>query len=341
MENRLSKSSNRDFAITLLHVIGMVMILLCHMMQAERIYFLSEIFISGVPLFLLVSGYLAGLKEITRPHTWLLRKAKRVWIPLFVMIVLVYGGYSVFNVAQITPFQWIFTLLDLQGLNYTYWKFEHFGAVPGCGHWWFVTTLMICYLLTPLMQRFKKFRLRGWQKPLLFVGVLLVQLGLLLLGFQLSYIITFFFGYFIGGKSVRTDVKWFSFISVLTALALAGRLIARKVVDGSDVYDRYIALISAACIAAWLFYCVYFIKEHCPRLIRALDGKAIDSIERISYYFYLTHYLFLSGPLAIFHFIENRLMAHIAVIVCSYASAVLLYVFVEKCLFRLTKRSRK
>lgn len=341
MNNTEVCSSSRNIVITVLHVIGMVMILLCHMMQAEKIYFLSEIFISGVPLFLLVSGYLTGLKEITHPKTWLLRKAKRVWIPLAVMVILVYGGYTIFNIAQVTPFQWIFTLLDLQGLNYTYWKFGYFGAVAGCGHWWFITTLAFCYLLTPLMQRFKKIKLSSRRKFLLIVSLLAAQLGLLFFGFQLSYIITFFFGYFIAGKEVRTDGKWFSFVSMLTAVILAVRLLARKFIDGSDVYDRYVALISAACIAAWLFYCVHFIEARCPKAMRLMDCKAVVFTEKISYYFYLTHYLFLTGPLATFNFIENRVLAHLAMIVCSYISAVLVYLFVEKCLFRLCNRSQK
>lgn len=341
MGNNLLKNPNRDFAITLLHVIGMVMILLCHMTQAEKIYYLSEIFISGVPLFLFISGYLTGLKEIQKPLSWLKRKAKRVLVPLVTMIILAYGGYSIFGAAKVTLFQWVFTLFNLQGLNYTYWKFNYFGAVPGCGHWWFVTTLMFCYLLTPLMQRFKKISLCGWQKPLLVVGVLLAQLGLMFLGFQPSYIITFFFGYFIAGKTIRTDGKWFSFVSAMTAVVLALRLVARKYIDGSDIYDRYIALISAACIAAWIFYAVYFAKQHYPKLIDALDCKFVDFTDRISYYFYLTHFLFMAGPLSMYKLFDNRVLAHTGVVVCSYVSAVLVYLFVEKCLFRLFKRSQK
>jgi hypothetical protein len=62
---------------------------------------------------------------------------------------------------------------------------------------------------------------------------------------------------------------------VLTAVILAVRLLARKFIDGSDVYDRYIALISAACIAAWLFYCVHFIKARYPKVMRLMDCKAV------------------------------------------------------------------
>lgn len=164
MEDLTYKKPMRDIAITLLHVIGMIMIFLCHSMQIEKIYSLSEILISGVPLFLFVSGYLAGKKEIDNIGKWWAGKAKRVLVPLFFFIIIVYGGYAISKAADVSPFQWIFSLCNLQGLNYTYWKFNYFGAVAGCGHLWFVTTLMFCYLLTPIMQKFKKISLKWWQK---------------------------------------------------------------------------------------------------------------------------------------------------------------------------------
>lgn len=334
------KNHSRDIAITLLHVIGMAMIFLCHSMQAEKIYFLSEIFISGVPLFLFVSGYLAGKKEIENVWRFWLGKVQRVLVPLFVLIIVIYGGYVISGLAEVSPFQWIFTLFNLQGLNYTYWKFGYFGAVAGCGHWWFLTTLMFCYILTPLMQKFKRITVTGWKKLILVIGILLIQLGLLFLGFQLSYIITFFFGYFIAGKPVRTDIKWYSFVTALMVGTVALRLVARVYIDGSDIYDRYIALVSAAFIAVWIFYTVYFLKERLSGLFDILDCKAVHFTDRISYYFYLTHYLFLSGPLSMFNFIDNRPLAHLAAFALSYLSATVMFFAVEKGLFRVLKWSK-
>ena len=334
MKNNSPTAASRDFAITLLHVVGMVMILLCHMLQAEKIYSLSEIFISGVPLFLFISGYLAGTKKVTDFRSWFLKKVKRVWLPLAVFAIIVYGTFSLTAVYPVTPMQWLFTLLNIQGLNYTYWKFDLFYAVPGCGHFWFVTTLAFCYLLTPLMQKFKDVSVSGWRKALLVVGVLAAQLGLLFLGFQPHYILTFFFGYFLGGR-VRTDGKWYCFVTVLTVLSLSVRLLARNYADSSMIYDRYITLISQAVIAVWIFYTIYFLKEKLPKLFNALDCKAVHFTEHISFYFYLVHYIFLDSPIAMFNYFENRILAYLAVIVCSYVSAVLLYLLVEKVLLPL------
>ena len=331
------QKGSRDTAITLLHVIGMLMIFLCHSMQVEKIYFLSEVLIAGVPLFLFVSGYLAGRKEIASIGRFWLGKAERILLPLVLLIAIVYSGYEMTGVATVTPFQWIFTLLNLQGLNYTYWKFEAFGAVAGCGHWWFLTTLMFCYLLTPLAQKFKKISLTGWRKALLIIGVLLAQLGLLFLGFQLSYIITFFFGYFIAGKPLRTDVKRYLSVTLLTAVAVFVRLVARVCIDGSILYDRYISLVSGAVIAVFIFYTVHFLEKRFPQLFKVLDCAVIHFTERISYYFYLTHYLFLTGPFSTFRYISNRPVAHVVAFVLSYITASLAFFIVNKGILKLLK----
>ena len=334
------KKSKIDVAITFLHVIGMLMIFLCHSMQAEKIYFLSEIFISGVPLFLFVSGFLAGKREVDNVGRWLLGKAKRVFVPFAIFVIVIYGTYEITGLSGVSPFQWIFTLCNLQGLNYTYWKFNYFGAVQGCGHLWFITSLMFCYLLTPFIQRFKKICLKLWQKLLFIIAILLIQLGLLYVGFQLSYIITFFFGYFISGKKIRTDFLWFGFVTILTILVSGIRLLLRVVIDGSIFYDRYFALISAAVVAVWLFYAVYFFKAKAPKLFEVINCSALLFTEHISYYFYLTHYLFLTGPIAAFGYVENRLLAHFVAFALSYLSATVLYFIIEKGLFKILKGSK-
>ena len=335
LENR-----NVDFAITILHVVGMLMIFLCHSMQAEKIYFLSEIFISGVPLFLFVSGFLAGKRDVNNAWHWWIGKAKRLILPASIFVITIYGIYEVTGLSRVSTFQWLFTLCNLQGLNYTYWKFNYFGAVPGCGHLWFITSLIFCYLLTPLMQKFKKISLKTWQELILIIVVLLVQLGLLFVGFQLSYIITFFFGYFLSNKKIRTDFLWFGFVTLLTILICGARLALKEFIDGSIFYDRYFALISAAFVAVWLFYAVHFFKEKVPKLFVVINCPALLFTERISYYFYLTHYIFLTGPIAVFGYVESRLLAHLVAFVLSYLSATVLYFVIEKGLFKIFERSK-
>lgn len=178
-------------------------------------------------------------------------------------------------------------------------------------------------------------------KNLLIMAVLAGQLGLMYLGFQLSYIITFFFGYFISKKEIRTEFSWLGFVTFLTVTVCGVRLILRNLVDGSDFYDRYFVLISSAFIAIWIFYAVYFLKDKLPKLFNAFECKAIDFTERISYYFYLTHYLFLRGPLSVLGYFQIKVLGHIVAFALSYVSAAMMYLVIEKGLFQIGKRGKK
>ena len=164
LENRRVQT-DRDVAISLLHVIGMVMVLLCHVFQVAGIYFLGEMFITAVPLFLFVAGFLSGSKPIVNTKRWLLRRIQRIWVPTTLFFLIMYLSYELLAIEKVTTFRWIFSLLNLQGLNYTYWKFESYSAMGGLGHLWFVTTIMFCYFLTPLMQRVPVFACKRWKKP--------------------------------------------------------------------------------------------------------------------------------------------------------------------------------
>lgn len=48
--------------ITILHVVACSMILLCHFFQDAKIGSLGEVFLSGLSIFFIVSGFLTGLK---------------------------------------------------------------------------------------------------------------------------------------------------------------------------------------------------------------------------------------------------------------------------------------
>ncbi|MBQ8894620.1 MAG: acyltransferase [Clostridia bacterium] len=340
MVTDVRRENKLDIAITLLHIAGMIMIFLCHVFQAEKIYFVSEILISGVPLFLFVSGYLAGLKNIAHPLSWFLKKAKRILVPYWIFIVLIYGSYGILNLSSVTPFQWIFSLLDLQGLNYTYWKFEYFGAVEGCGHLWFVTTIMLCYALTPLMQRIKSKASSKISFTIWSVVLFGLQLIFIYLGFQLSYVFTFFLGFLLAGKEWRKGNKHYLYITMLMAAFMGIRLVARRFVDGTDFYDRFWALVSATAIAAWLFYTVYYFKNKIGRVFELLNCRVVHFIEKISYCFYITHYIFLWGPYSVFHYIDNKWIGYIVVAAFSFISAIILYYLTERIIFVFLKRKK-
>lgn len=134
-----NQSDNRILEITLLHVIGALMIFLCHCFQQAGISSLSEFLISGTQLFLLVSGYLVGSGNYQDFSLWLKRKFRRILIPYYqvLLVVLVLSivtsmlGYG--KAANI--YQVLVPMSCLQGLQgYLLTVNFQYCAINGIGH---------------------------------------------------------------------------------------------------------------------------------------------------------------------------------------------------------------
>lgn len=326
----------RDSSITVLHVLGMFMILLCHIFQEAGIYFLGEIFIIGVHLFLFVSGYLSGLKKISNPINWLKRKAIRILIPYYLFIIILFCIYEITAVEDVSLFQWVFCLLNLQGFNYTCWGFEAYGAVGGVGHLWFLTTIMLCYLITPFLDKFKEVL---FSKKRIFVFVItsfVLVLILMYCGLQLSYVMIYIFGYFACVNKELYKNKYYLLISVGMLVCTILRFLFRSKLDATNFYDRYYVHVSSLAIAAWIFYTVRLFSDKMRVIFNKIAGSRIMSfLEKISFYVYIVHYPFLRGPFSISNVIDNIFISSFIAVICSVSVGTLLWCLTEKVMFKL------
>ena len=126
--------------ISYLRVFSMILILLCHIVQEyDNLYIqmTAQIFNLGVPIFIIISGYLYGNKEINDKYTlWLIKRAKRILIPLYVfMFYLLIVNLIQYNNIQIK--NWLVYMFNIQGLQI---------YVHGAEHLWYLTIIMVCYL---------------------------------------------------------------------------------------------------------------------------------------------------------------------------------------------------
>lgn len=141
---------NRN-SINFLRIFAMILILLCHIVQEyDNLYIqmTAQILNIGVPIFIIISGYLYGNKEINEKYTlWLIKRAKRILIPLYVfMFYLLIVNLIQHNNIQIT--NWLAYMLNIQGLQL---------YVHGAEHLWYLTIIMVCYLITPILNKYRKY----------------------------------------------------------------------------------------------------------------------------------------------------------------------------------------
>lgn len=144
--------------IRILHIFGAIMILLCHFVQKEHLSMLGEVFITGVPLFLFISGFLAALNP-SHSIYWLFKKAIRILTPYYIWIISALCLLFISNRNFVSLFQTVFLMLNLQGINYVFWRFDRYVGVIGLSHLWFLTEIMLCYSLVPLLDMI----LRRWK----------------------------------------------------------------------------------------------------------------------------------------------------------------------------------
>lgn len=325
--------------IVLLHLIGAIMILACHFFQKEHIAVLGELFISGVPLFLFISGFLAGLKSRIN-KLWLKKRAIRILTPFYLWVIPCMLSLWISDHSLIKGSQVFFILTNMQGLNYIYWKSESYSAVLGLGHLWFTTEIMVCYLLVPIFNKLvnKKQKKHAWFF-IMGIVILIVQPLLIQMGIQSSYIITFFLGYLISKIGCEITNRLLASVTLGVVIITALRFVLMKIIDGTNYYNRYFALISAAVIGIWIFLFVFWISTRMHTFIKCLSAnKYIAFLSKISFEIYIVHFWFLEGKWQISNYIKNVIFSDFIVIILTIIFASSLHFISQKIVFIMSQR---
>ena len=76
----VNQNTGRNYCISILRVLGMLFIILCHIASWLDIAFLEQFFNYGVYIFLFISGFLYANKEINNHSKWFLTRVKKMLI---------------------------------------------------------------------------------------------------------------------------------------------------------------------------------------------------------------------------------------------------------------------
>lgn len=151
--------TQHDDVISLIRLMAMCMIITCHIMQYYDMG-LAFWFNVGVQIFLCISGFLYGKREIQDAILFISSGFKKILKDYYIFIVICIIIYKIFY-PELMPNR---TVLGL---------FFGYGSTDGLGHLWFVSCILCCYFITPLLDKFEKKRLeRGKEQKFLGGGVL-------------------------------------------------------------------------------------------------------------------------------------------------------------------------
>ena len=311
-------------SITIIRVLSMAFVFLCHYVNwFPRAIFTIQFFNTGVPLFFIISGYLHGQKRIKNTGTWLRDRFISLSVPIYLyyllgaMLLLLLG-----KLGSVSFLETVKSFLHLVGI---------LGGSIGeleISHFWFISYIFVCYLITPLFQRMNVSR---YAFILIMCLLCAVEIIVMLLFGEIYFLYwipgayCYIVGYYLSKHWDRRVTP--GRIIALTALLIGVvgfRLGAKKVMDGTRLYDLVIAIYTSCFIAFWLFFMIYWMNEKYTKLRECLS-RVCNLIAPYSFEFYITHYCMISGVLSLNELTGNKLINTVVLILAASMLSIVLH----------------
>ena len=320
-----------DYGISFCRLIAMIFIISCHVLQ----YFSNEFawwLNCGVQIFICISGFLYGQREIENGYKFIKQRFIRIIVAYYLCLII---DLSIMVIFSDTPVS----------LKEIILLFFCKGTIPGLGHMWFVGTILLCYLLTPFLSEFfDEIQKKKYPMFRLFfiIGLLCLLIQVHMPQFNAIWILCYVGGYLLGkykkfcNKWLHSSVVIFVPLSILLNGARIYLKYVYKVTIGDDlgylkaVWSCYesISHMFLGISLFLLFYLLYWTLVHNAIPNRS---KILQLSDAYSYEIYLTHHMYILGPLSILNLhISNVLKVIVIIIIIIIQSSVIH--FVSKCI---------
>ncbi len=293
----MGSTANRNSVVSLLRVTGMLMIVACHIFTWLGMTLLGQLFNVGVEIFLLISGIIYSQKRIDNGLLFI----KQRWIKIctsYYIWILILLPINYFNGESSSITSIVAYLFDLQGINSLLINIQS-PIITGAGHLWFLTVIMICYLLLIPIKRCIDESFWSSRKAVV-IGLVILALDLVLIciGIQIGYILCYFIGYAIGKWRKTLSKKTYVFITTVMIASVMLRFFSNKYYDNTIVYNYGVSILTHIALAVWIYSTAVVFYGHFPNLVDRLTSCSVwNYLEKYSFCIYICHYAFLTGPL--------------------------------------------
>ena len=311
-----SLTAQESCAISYIRVLAMCSIVLCHFLQALDSNW-AWVFNIGVQIFLLISGYLYGHKHIEGWISWFGKRFIRIYVPFALFFIAVIPVYAVSG--KITAKQIIVYLLDLQGI---------LGGVKGLGHLWFLTAIALCYSITPILQK-----TRRWARFLVWIVVaaaVIIFVKFPNYGYRSSWFILYALGYYLTlAPKIAKNMLVVLGVGIMTWLLLHFSWESMKDMHSgwSMVFHCTGAFLVVIC---FLFFYSLLKKCYKPKVIRVLD--------KYSFQIYIVHHILIMPPFGMLLLTEWVPLNMIIIAFYIVFYALILTVVSDKVVEKLVKK---
>lgn len=255
--------------ISILRLISCIFIITCHIFQFYN-FELAWWFNVGVEIFLLISGFLYSKKKI-KTFSFLFKNLLKILLDysifLFLFFLFLYPKQSIYNY-----------FLSYIGYN----------KIDGLGHLWYIPIIIICYLITPIIYKIKKYGVIN-------LGILIVLLEILFIILRFNsgiYIICYIIGYFLG----EIEKYLFNREYIVKLLILTFFINILKIyyfyleVNRTNIFYR----LGHILLGITIFIIILNIFKN-KKISKNLE-KILNISDKYSYNIYLSHHIYILGP---------------------------------------------
>lgn len=332
----------KDNSISIIRLLALIAIISCHILQGLDLEIAFWVNV-GVQVFFFMSGFLYGRKKIQDTEKWYLKNYRKIMLPyLVLLIVILFIDYFSFNFRYANR-TIIGSLMGIQGFYY---------VIPTLSHTWFISYILLCYLITPLLDRLD---IQNYSnvKFYFFLAIWLVVPFIFHLfgitSINPAWLFNYILGYCYGAYSLKhsNKEKWFfiSSFSIATILLLVFRVFMQYninefitklptiVINNSEYIKNY----SHVLLGSWIFIIFYEIFSK----IKIKRNFLLDVSDKYSFYIYLTHQIFILFHMSLLRITDYLFLNIILILMASVGSGIILKSFcnlLEKIIKRILKK---
>lgn len=263
-----------------------------------------------------------GSKDISNTKEWIKKRFVKILIPYYVYIAVSIIYYVIFKIEY----------LNLRNITVTVLCLQLFDSakIPGLGHLWFVPLILICYLITPILQKLynnifdnKKLKL-GILK--LIVLLIILQLFVLLPFININLILNlvcYIFGYFISRlyNKLKIGDKELKYITIIFSIVAIIISVVYILVNYTDIFGNIKGIFIVNRILSYknvlngisIFMLLYLIFKNKTEIKNNITNKILMILDKYSFEIYITHLIYILGPSSILNTFNN-IVAEIIVI---------------------------
>lgn len=321
--------------LSYIRLIATMMIISCHILQGlnlEAAFWLNL----GVQIFFVLSGYLYSQKQVNDAIQFYKKQYFKIMLPV-IIVTIIMTGILFFRNVEVSKLVVLGNLLGFQAFV---------GSIPNLSHLWFVSYILLCYLITPIIEKVIKKEKFSFLLFKLVLITIIMQLFVVfkVININVTYIMLYIFGYCYGYNKKeyenKNENKIIVFFAVITLITLPLRLIVQySNLNIASILQPALNLITSYHHALCGITIFLLLKKI---LANMQHTKFLIMTDKYCYYIYVVHQIFILNDFSLLNKTSSLILNILLILICTLISAILLNIVIEfiKKIISLIKKKK-